>query len=122
MRTRLVTGLIVALSVLIGVGPATANSTGNYLDGSLSDVFPLGGGQHAFVFYNDLNPPDIFVHAVDFSANLLLVSVLGINGYVFFLKFEGFNQGFRQYGVYSCTSPLGQTCNVSGVRRGTLFL
>ena len=122
MRTSWVIGLVVTLCVLAGVGSAGADSTVNYPDGSLSDAFNLGGGTYAFVFYNDLNPPDIFVHAVNSFANLLQVSLLGINGYAFFLRFEGCNQWFQQYGVYACTSPFGQTCTVSGVRRGTLFL
>ncbi|HMH50743.1 MAG TPA: hypothetical protein VK548_10950 [Candidatus Acidoferrum sp.] len=124
MRTSFVIGLVVALSVLIGVvGPAAADSFGHYLDGSESDVFNLGGGGYALVFYNDLNPPEIYIHAFNSFANLLLVSLLGVNGYVFHLQFEGVTQGgFDQYGVYACTGFSNQICNVSGVRRGTLFL
>ena len=122
MHPGRVIGLVVALTVLIAVGPAVADSSVDYLDGAFSNVFDLGGGLHAFVFYNDLEPPDIFVHAVDLFANLLPVSLLGVNGYAFYLKFEGVNQGFDQYGVFACTSFFNQVCNVNGVRQATLFL
>ena len=126
MRTSWMIGLVVTLCVLAGVGSAGADSTASYLDGSLSDAFNLGGGTYAFVFYNDLNPPDIFVHAVNAFTNLLFVSLPTatgvVNGYAFFLSFEGFNQGFRQYGVYACVSFSNQVCNVNGFRRGTFFL
>jgi len=122
MRTRLLIGLIVALCFFGGVGSAAADSTVNYPDGSVSLAFNLGGGTIAFVFENDLNPPDIFIHAVNAFANLQQVSLQSFNGFAFFLSFEGFNQGFRQYGVYACTGFSNQTCNVSGTRRGTFFL
>jgi len=115
--------LIVALTVLIGVGPAAADSAVNYLDGSFSDAFNIGGsGLTAFVFYNDLDPPDIFVHAVTPFADLLQVSLLGVAGYAFYLKFEGVSGVYDQYGVYACTGFSNQLCNVSGVKRATLLL
>ena len=123
MRTSFLIGLIIALGVLIGAGPAVADSTVNYPDGSSSLALDLGGGAQAFVFFNDLVPPDVFVHAVDSFANLFQVTLNpgGFNGFAIFLGFEGFNQGFRQYGVYTCTGFSNQTCNVSGVRRGSYF-
>jgi hypothetical protein len=122
MRTSLVVGLLVALCVVIGVGTAAADSRVNYVDGSVSQVFNLGGGQHAFVFFDNPGDGDIFIHPVNFSADLLSVSLNNFNAFAIWLDFEGPAGQFLQYGVYTCTSPAGQTCTVSGVRRGTLFL
>jgi hypothetical protein len=123
MRTSLLVSLIVAMCVLMGVGPAAADSNVDYPDGSRSQVFNLGNGDHAFVFFNDLRPPDIFIHSVDFFANLVSVNLSGFVGFAYWLQFEGINQGFTQYGVYTCnTSNNRLSCNVSGTRRGTLFL
>jgi hypothetical protein len=123
MRTSLVIGLIVALCFFGGVGSAAADSTVNYWDGSSSLAINLGGGEHAFVFFNDLTPaPDIFIHPVNFNANLLQVTLSSFTGFGIYLRFEGFNSGFKQYGVYTCLSPSGQTCNISTVRRGTYFI
>ena len=130
MRTSFLIGLIVALCVLGGVGSAAADSTVNYRFGSSSlainlcpSLVPSCLGQHAFVFFNDLNPPDIFIHPIDFVANLLQVTLANtFTGFAIQLVFEGFNQGFRQYGVFTCVAFSNQTCNVSSVRRGTFFI
>jgi hypothetical protein len=128
MNTRLlvVVGLFVALSVVAGVGLAAADSFVNYNDGgSFSEALFLGGnGLHAFVFGDKFNPPDYYIHAVDTFANLLQVTLgnNGFPGFAFFLFFEGFNGGFKQYAVYSCLSFSSQTCNVSTVRRGSFFI
>ena len=123
MRTRLLIGLIVALCVLGGVGSAAADSTVNYRFGASSLAINLGGGLHAFVFFDDRVPPDIYIHPIDFVANLLQVTLNNtFTGFAIQLVFEGFNQGFRQYGVYTCVAFSNQTCNVSSVRRGTFFI
>ena len=123
MRTGLVVGLLVTLCVLVGVGPAAADSTVNYRFGASSLALNLGNGLHAFVFFDDLIPPDIYIHPVDFFANLLQVTLNNtFTGFAIQLVFENFNQGFRQYGVYTCVSFSFQTCNVSSVRRGTFFI
>ena len=124
MRTRLLIGLIVALCFLGGVGSAAADSTVNYLDGSSSLALDLnpGTGQHAFVFFNDLRPPDIFIHPINLSANLLGVSLNSFNGFGIELVFETVSGNFNLYGVYTCLSFSFQTCNISGVRRGTFAL
>jgi len=127
MRKALLIGLIAALGILGGFGSAMADSTVLYLDGSRSDALNLGFG-YGFVFYNDLVPPDIFVHVINGSANFLSNGVSlstnsgPVSGFAFFLSFEGFNGGFKQYGVYACVSFSNQTCTVNGTRRGTLFL
>jgi hypothetical protein len=75
------------------------------------------------VFFNDLTPaPDIFIHPVGFPANLLQVSLNVFTGFAIYLRFERFNGGFREYGVYTCTSFSSQTCNVTTVRRGTFII
>ena len=132
MRTRLLIGLIVALCFLGGVGSAAADSTINFLDGSSSLALNLGTGlasdpasavQHAFVFFNDLRPPDVFVHPIDFRANLLQVTLNNMfTGFGIELAFEGVNGNFNQYGVFTCLSLSSQTCNISSVRRGTFFI
>lgn len=123
MRTRLLIGLIVALCFLGGVGSAAADSTVNYPDGSSSLALNLGSGAHAFVFFNDLRPPDIFIHPIDFSANLLQVTLNNtFTGFGIYLAFEAVNGNFNQYGVFTCLSFSSQTCNISGVRRGTFFI
>jgi hypothetical protein len=129
MRKALLMGLIAALGILASFAPAMADSTVFYLDGSRSDALSFNFG-YAFVFYNDLNPPDIFIHVINNNgfANFVANGVtLGTNsgsvfGYSFFLSFEGFNGGFRQYGVYACVGFSNQTCSVNGTRRGPLFL
>ena len=122
MRTKLLINLIVAVCVLMGVGQAAADSNLNYPDGTFSEVINLGGGQHAFVLFDNPGDRDIFVHPVDFSGNLLFVNVNNtFMGFGLWLDFEGqTNQGFLQYGVYVCAGS-SQSCSF-GNRRGTLFL
>jgi len=124
MAIRLAIGLIVAVCVLMGVGSAAADSVvTNYGDGASSLILNLGGGVHAAVHLNDFNPPDIFIHGEDAFANFTPLSVSGFNGwFAMALFFEGINGGFRQYGVFTCNTFSNQTCTVSGVRRGSLFL
>ena len=122
MPTRLLIGLIVALSFLGGVGSAAADSTLNYPDGSSSLALNLGGGAHAFVFFNDLRPPDIFIHPVNSSANLVQVSLNSFDAFGIYLAFEAVNGNFNQYGVFTCLSFSSQTCNISSTRRGTFFI
>ncbi len=120
MRTKLFVSLIVAACLLMGVGQAGADSNLTYPDGTFSMAIDLGGGQHAFVLFDNPGDRDIFVHPVDFGANLLFVSVNTFGGFGLWLNFEGVNQGLLQYGVYTCNgSP--QSCSF-GNRRGTLFL
>ena len=57
MRTSLLIGLIVALCVVGGVGSAAADSTVNFRFGASSLAINLGGGLHAFVFFDDRVPP-----------------------------------------------------------------
>ena len=123
MRKNLVVSLIVALGILISIGPAAADSDLTYPDGTTSKVINLGGGQHAFVLFDNPGDDDIFVHPVDFIANLLAVTLslsFNTNGFGYWLDFEGINQGFLQYGVYVCVG-VSQSCSFSN-RRGTLFL
>jgi hypothetical protein len=120
MRTSLLVSLVVTLGILIGVGSAVASNV-TYPDGSFSQAINLGNGTHAFVFFDNPGNHDIFVHPVDFFADLLLVTVNStFVGYALWLDFEGFNQGFMQFGVYVCTGS-SQSC-FFGNRRGTLFL
>jgi hypothetical protein len=121
MRTSLLVSLLFALCILIGVGPAAASNV-NYPDGTSSLAINLGNGQHAFVFFNNLVPPDIFIHSVGFFADLVSVQLSSFVGFAFWLEFEGFNQGFQQFGVYTCNTSNLVSCNVSGTRRGTFFL
>jgi hypothetical protein len=121
MRTFLLASLIVMMSVVIGVGPAAADSFVTYPDNSKSQAINLGGGQHAFVFFDIPGDNDIFVHPVDFAANLLLVSLQGFGGYAIWLNFEGFNAGYMQFGVYTCAGPAPTSCGF-GNRRGTFLL
>ena len=124
MRTDLLVALFVAVCVVIGVGfgQAAADSTVNYPDGSSSLAVNLGSGLHAFVFFDNPGDGDVFIHPIDFVANLLPVTLNNtFNAFAFWLDFEGFNGGFRQYGVYTCTATNGVVCNVSGIRRGTFF-
>lgn len=119
MRMRLAAILIVMLGVLIGVGTANADSSFTYPDGSRSQAFNLGNGI-AFVFFDLPGDGDIFIHPVDFFANTLRVAVNStFTGFALWLDFEGFNQGYQQYGVYSCDFSL--PCSF-GSRRGTLLL
>jgi len=121
MRTSFVIGLIVACGVLVSVGLAAADSSLDYPDGSKSQAINLGNGQHAFVFFDIPGDNDIFVHPVDFNANLLFVNVNNtFSGFALWLDFEGFNQGFMQFGVYTCNG-VPTSCSF-GSRRGTLFL
>ena len=123
MRTRLLIGLIVALCFLGGVGSAAADSSVNFLGGSSSLALNLGSGAHAFVFFDNFRPPDIFIHPIDFSANLLQVTLNNsFPAFGIHLVFEAVNGNFNQYGVYTCLSFSFQTCNISGVRRGTFFV
>jgi hypothetical protein len=71
MRTKLLVSLIVAVCFLMGVGQAGADSNLTYPDGTFSQVINLGGGQHAFVLFDNPGSRDIFVHPVDLSGNLL---------------------------------------------------
>lgn len=123
MHTKLLISLMVVLCVVIGVGPAAASDV-NYPDGSSSLAIDLGGGVHAFVFFNDLVPPDIFIHPVNSFADLVQVNLSGFVGFAIFLSFEGFTpEGFQQFGVFTCnTSQSFVACDVSGIRRGTFFL
>ena len=119
MRTSLLVSLIVTLGILISVvGPAAADSNLFYPDGgSHSLALNLGNGLQAFVFFNDID--DIFIHPVDLFANLVQVNLSGFVGFGLFLDFEGLNQGFLQYGVYTCTGS-AQSC-AFGNRRGSFF-
>ena len=122
MRTSLLVGLIVTLCVLVSVGSSTADSTVNYPDTSVSDAFYLGGGVLAFVFFDNAGDGDIFIHVVTGFGDLTPASLNQFTAYAFWLDFEGnTNQGFQQFGIYTCTSTGGQFCNVSGVRRGTFL-
>jgi hypothetical protein len=122
MRTFLLASLIVTLSVVIGIGSAAADSTVNYPDTSRSQAIDLGGGQHAFVFFDIPGDNDIFIHPVTFAANLLLVNLQGFVGFAIWLDFEGFNGQFMQFGVYTCNG--GPPCGFGNppIRRGTFFL
>ena len=121
MRTKLLVSLIVAVSVVIGVGSAAADSNLTYPDSSRSLAIDLGGGQHAFVFFDIPGDNDIFVHPVNFAATLLQVTVnQTFTGFALWLDFEGFNGQFMQFGVYTCTGV--QTSCSFGARRGTFFL
>jgi len=118
MRTSLLVSLIVAVGIFIGVGTAAADSSVFYPDGGSSSLaINLGNGAHAFVFFNDID--DIFIHPVDFFADLVQVNLNGFVGFAIFLNFEGLNQGFQQYGVFTCT---GFPSCFFGARRGTFFL
>jgi hypothetical protein len=123
MRRRFLVSLIVALGVLFAVGSASADSSLTYPDNSRSQAINLGGGQHAFVFFDIPGDNDIFVHPVDFNANFLFVSLnQSFNGFGIWLDFEGFNQGFLQYGVYTCNGVQTSCGFGAPTRRGTLFL
>ena len=120
MRTFLIVSLILVASLVIGVGSAAADSTINYPDTSRSQAINLGGGQHAFVFFDIPGDNDIFVHPVDFSAFLLAVSLQGFVGFGIWLDYEGINSGYLQYGVYTCNATSGGCA--FGIRRGTFLL
>jgi hypothetical protein len=121
MRTRLVIGLMVAFGILIGVGPAAAISSVTFPDGTFTEAIPLGNGAQAFVSIDNPGDGDIFIHPVDVFSNLLLVTLNNsFTGFAIWLDFEGFNQGFKQYGVYVCTGSSG-SCSF-GSRRGTFFI
>jgi hypothetical protein len=121
MRARFLVSLIAALSVLVAVGAASANSTVNYPDNTRSQALDLGGGRHAFVLFDIPGDNDIFVHPIDVFADLLLVSVNNtFTGYALWLDFEGFNGDLMQFGVYTCSGS-SAGCAFGG-RRGTLFL
>jgi hypothetical protein len=127
MRTGLLIGLTVMLCVLTGVGLAAADSTVNYPNNpapnnSLSLTISMGGGVLAFVFIDNGGSHDIFAQVVNGAGNLAQVTFNQFSAFAFWFKFEGLNQGYMQYGIYSCVAPSGQTCNVSSVRRGTLLL
>ena len=120
MRTFLIVSLILVASLVIGIAPAAADSTLNYPDTSRSQAINLGGGQHAFVFFDIPGDNDIFVHPINAFANpLLLVVNDTFTGYALWLDFEGFNGNRLQYGVYTCGGPL--PC-VFGFRQGTILL
>jgi hypothetical protein len=123
MHTFRLATLIVTLSIVIGIGSAAADSTVVYPDDSRSQAIDLGGGQHAFVFFDIPGDNDIFIHPVTFGANLLLVNLQGFLGYAIWLDFEGFNGGFMQFGVYTCAGT-SQSCGFGNppIRRGTFFL
>lgn len=123
MLTKLLIGLIVVSCVLIGVGPAAASSV-SYPDGSASVVFNLGNGVLAFVFLNDLVPPDLFIHAVNSFGDLVPVNLSGFIGSAIFLSFEDFTTtpGLLKFGVYTCNTGNPVVCNVPNILRGTLFL
>ena len=122
MRTSFLMGLIVTLCVLTGVGLAAADSSVTYPDTSSSLALNLGGGVIVFVAFDNPGDHDIVIHAVNSFANLTQVFLNTLPGFAFWLDFEGTNGPFLQYGVYNCTSPVGQTCTVGGTRRGTLFI
>jgi hypothetical protein len=124
MAIRLAIGLIVAVSVFVGVGSAAADSAvTNYGDGASSLMLNLGGGVHAAVHGNDFAPPDFFIHGEDPLANFAGLSLNGFPGFAIALFFEGFTgSGARQYGIYTCVTLSGQTCTVSGTRRGSFFV
>jgi hypothetical protein len=121
MRTSLLIGIIVAICLFIGVGSAAADSRVRYNDGSFSDAYFLGSsGLSAFVFYDIAGDGDIFIHAINALSNLLPVSVFGVPGYGFWFDFRGSSGGCLVYDVFSCTSPVGQVCTVSGTYRGSV--
>lgn len=125
MKTKLLLGLLALCCVAVAVGPAAADSNITYPDGSFSLAQYIGGNAIAFIFNDVPGDSDYFIHVVNFAANLSLAGlpVSGgaiVNGFAFWLDFEGFNQGFLQYGVYSCTG-VQTNCGFNG-RRGTLFL
>ena len=120
MPTNFFIALMIVFGVLLAVGSAGADSQVNYPDGTASIAISLGGGSVAFVYIsNDL---DYFIHPSSGFGSLIPVTVNSFNGFGFLLFFEGFNQGLRQYGVYSCLSSNLVVCNIPNVRRGTLFL
>jgi hypothetical protein len=120
MRTRLLIGLIVTLCFLGGVGSASADSFLTFPDGTQTEAIDIGSGI-AFVSIDNPGDGDIFIHPVNFSANLLFVTLNNtFSGFAIWLDFEGFNGGFRQYGVFVCTGA--QTSCSFGSRRGTFFL
>lgn len=120
MRKSILIGFLVACSVLIAVGPAAADSDVFYPDGSESLALNLGSGTRVFAFLNDID--NIFIHAIDGFADLNRVNFDGFFASAFFLDFEGFNQGYLQYGVYTCPNANFFSCVVPGNRRGTVFL
>lgn len=124
MRTNIFIGLLVACCVLVSVGPAAADSDVLYPDDSFSTAINLGNGLHAFVFFDDAGDFDIFIHPIDFFAELLFVSLGGsFNGFAFWLDFEGITGGgFEQYGVYRCPGANAVGCTVNGNRIGSFFL
>ena len=121
MRIRFVISVITVLAALSAVSPSWADSSLVYPDNSRSQAISLGGGAHGFVFFDIPGDNDIFVHPVDFNANLLLVTVSNtFTGFALWLDFEGFSGNFLQYGVYTCNGS-SFSC-AFGSRRGTLFL
>lgn len=130
MRTRFLASLIVAMGIQISVASSWADSSFTYSalgvpggpDNSRSQALNIGTGQYAFIFFDLAGDNDIFVHPINALANPLLVVVnsnSAFTGFALWLDFEGFNSGFLQYGVYTCTG--GPPCSF-GFRRGTIFL
>jgi hypothetical protein len=122
MRTSLLIGFIVAFGVLIGFGSAAASIV-TFPDGTVTQGIPLGNGAQGFVAIDNPGDGDIFIHPVDVFSNLIFVTLnntSAFSGFAIWLDFEGFNQGFRQYGVYVCSGSSG-SCGF-GTRRGTFFL
>ena len=123
MRTKLLGLVVVLCALIIGVGQAAASSA-TFPDGSASQAIFVGPGELAFAFLNDLIPPDIFIHAVNPSGDLVPVNLSGFVGSVIWLSFEDFTStpGLLQFGVYTCNSASLVFCSVPNIRRGTLLL
>lgn len=122
MRTKLFIGLLIMFGALIAAGPAAADSFLTYPDGSGSQAIDLGNGNHAFVFIDRPGDDDIFIHPVNFFANLLFVSLSNtFAGFGIWLDFDGFTSGgFARYFVRVCSGSPGG-CNFGG-DVGTFFL
>jgi hypothetical protein len=122
MRTSLLVGFLVASCVVVRVGTAAA-STVTFPDATVTQAIPLGSGAQGFVAIDNPGDGDIFIHPVNVFSDLIFVTLnntSAFSGFAIWLDFEGFNQGFRQYGVYVCTGSSG-SCGF-GSRRGTFFL
>jgi hypothetical protein len=119
MKRALMVTLAVTVMVLgLTVGESRADSFADYPDSSFSRAILLPNGI-VFLFIDFPGDLDIFIHSVNFSANLQNVILEGVFvGSLFWLDFEGFSGPFLQFGVYRCP---GNPCSFTG-RVGTLLL